>query len=62
MGVKNFGGVDFVDAKSPPTLEFQIDRISVYQLDSATNLSGKPMLGKFSRRHFARLAGRRLSD
>ena len=25
-------------AKSPATVEFQIDRISAYQLDSATNL------------------------
>jgi beta-glucanase (GH16 family) len=34
MGAKNFGGVGFVDAKSPDTVEFQIDRISAYQLDS----------------------------
>jgi hypothetical protein len=26
MGAKNFGGVGFVDAKSPATVEFQIDR------------------------------------
>jgi hypothetical protein len=38
MGAKNFEGVGFVDAKSPATVEFQIDRISAYQLDSATNL------------------------
>ena len=35
-GAENFGGVGFVDAKSPGALEFQIDRISTYQLDSAT--------------------------
>jgi hypothetical protein len=39
------GGMGFVDAKSPATVELQIDRISAYQLDSATNLGGKPMLG-----------------
>jgi hypothetical protein len=33
MGAKNFGGVGFVDAKSPAAVEFQIDRISGYQLD-----------------------------
>jgi beta-glucanase (GH16 family) len=38
MGAKNFEGVGFVDAKSPAAVEFQIDRISAYQLDSATNL------------------------
>jgi hypothetical protein len=38
MGAKNFEGVGFVDAKSPATVEFQIDRISAYQLDPATNL------------------------
>ena len=38
MGAKNFEGVGFVDAKSPATVEFQIDRISAYQLDSATSL------------------------
>jgi hypothetical protein len=37
MGAKNFDGVGFADAKSPATVEFQIDRISAYQLDSATN-------------------------
>jgi hypothetical protein len=30
--------VGFVDAKSPAAVEFQIDRISAYQFDSATNL------------------------
>jgi hypothetical protein len=38
MGAKNFEGVGFVDAKSPATVEFQIDRISAYQLDLAANL------------------------
>ena len=33
MGAKNFGGVGFVDAKSPAAVESQIDRISGYQLD-----------------------------
>ena len=32
MGAKNFEGVGFVDAKSPATVEFQIDRISVISL------------------------------
>jgi Glycosyl hydrolases family 16 len=41
MGAKDFGGVGFVDAKSPDTVEFQIDRISAYQLDSATDLKGE---------------------
>ncbi len=41
MGAKYFGGVGFVDAKSPDTVEFQIDRISAYQLDSATDLKGE---------------------
>ncbi len=35
MGSKVFGGVGFVDAQSPPTVEFQVDRISAYQLDAA---------------------------
>jgi hypothetical protein len=34
MGAKNFGGVGFVDAKSPATVEFEIDRVSAYQIDS----------------------------
>ena len=33
MGAKNFRGVGFVDAGSPATVEFQIDRISAYQID-----------------------------
>jgi beta-glucanase (GH16 family) len=33
MGAKDFKGVGFVDAESPDTVEFQIDRISAYQID-----------------------------
>ena len=33
MGAKLFGGVGFVDAQSPPVVEFQIDRISAYQIN-----------------------------
>jgi hypothetical protein len=33
MGSKVFGGVGFVDAQSPPVVEFQIDRVSAYQID-----------------------------
>jgi hypothetical protein len=33
MGSKNFQGVGFVDAESPVTVEFEIDRISAYQFD-----------------------------
>jgi beta-glucanase (GH16 family) len=33
MGSKYFQGVGFVDAESPLTVEFQIDRISAYQID-----------------------------
>jgi beta-glucanase (GH16 family) len=33
MGAKNFKGVGFVDANSPDTVAFEIDRISVYQID-----------------------------
>ena len=33
MGSKWFQGVGFVDAESPVTVEFQIDRISAYQID-----------------------------
>jgi hypothetical protein len=33
MGSKNFQGVGFVDAESPVTVEFEIDRISAYQID-----------------------------
>ena len=34
MGSKDFGGVGFVDVRSPDKVEFQIDRISAYQIDS----------------------------
>jgi beta-glucanase (GH16 family) len=34
MGSKNFQGVGFVDGESPDTVEFQIDRISAYQIDA----------------------------
>ena len=34
MGSKVFGGVGFVDAQSPPVVEFQIDRVSAYQIDA----------------------------
>jgi hypothetical protein len=34
MGSKNFQGVGFVDAESPLAVEFEIDRISAYQIDS----------------------------
>jgi beta-glucanase (GH16 family) len=33
MGSKNFQGVGFVDAESPVTVEFEIDRISAWQID-----------------------------
>jgi beta-glucanase (GH16 family) len=33
MGAKNFQGVGFVDGESPDRVEFQIDRISAYQID-----------------------------
>jgi beta-glucanase (GH16 family) len=33
MGAKYFGGVGFVDGESPNTVEFEIDRISAYQID-----------------------------
>ena len=33
MGSKYFGGVGAVDAESPVTVAFEIDRISVYQID-----------------------------
>ena len=33
MGSKFFGGVGFVDGESPNTVEFEIDRISAYQID-----------------------------
>jgi hypothetical protein len=38
MGAKDFEGVGFVDAKSPATVESQIDRISAYQLSTAPSL------------------------
>jgi hypothetical protein len=34
MGSKNFQGVGFVDGQSPNTVAFEIDRISVYQIDA----------------------------
>jgi len=34
MGSKFFQGVGFVDAESPATVEFEIDRISAYQFDT----------------------------
>lgn len=34
MGTKDFPGVGYVNAKSPEKVEFQIDRISAYQIDS----------------------------
>jgi beta-glucanase (GH16 family) len=34
MGSKNFQGVGFVGAESPATVEFEIDRISAYQIDA----------------------------
>jgi hypothetical protein len=34
MGSKYFEGAGFVDAESPVTIEFEIDRISAYQFDS----------------------------
>jgi beta-glucanase (GH16 family) len=33
MGAKYFKGVGLVDAESPDTVEFEIDRISAYQID-----------------------------
>jgi beta-glucanase (GH16 family) len=33
MGSKNFQGVGFVDGESPNTVEFEIDRITAYQID-----------------------------
>jgi beta-glucanase (GH16 family) len=33
MGSKVFGGVGFVDAQSPSVVEFQINRVSAYQID-----------------------------
>jgi beta-glucanase (GH16 family) len=33
MGAKNFKGVGLVDAESPDTVDFEIDRISAYQID-----------------------------
>ena len=34
MGAKNFEGVGFVDGKSPNVVEFEIDRISAWQIDT----------------------------
>jgi hypothetical protein len=33
MGSKFFGGVGVVDGESPVMVEFEIDRISAYQID-----------------------------
>jgi len=33
MGSKYFGGVGVVDGESPVMVEFEIDRISAYQID-----------------------------
>lgn len=33
MGSKHFEGVGFVDGESPVTVEFEIDRVSAYQID-----------------------------
>jgi beta-glucanase (GH16 family) len=34
MGAKYFQGVGFVDAETPDQVAFQVDRVSVYQIDS----------------------------
>jgi beta-glucanase (GH16 family) len=34
MGAKSFEGVGFVDGESPNVVEFEIDRISAYQIDT----------------------------
>jgi len=34
MGAKNFEGVGFVDGESPNVVEFEIDRISAYQIEA----------------------------
>jgi beta-glucanase (GH16 family) len=34
MGAKYFGGVGFVDGETPDVVEFEIDRISAYQIDA----------------------------
>jgi hypothetical protein len=33
MGSKYFGGVGVIDGESPVMVEFEIDRISAYQID-----------------------------
>jgi beta-glucanase (GH16 family) len=33
MGAKNFQGVGFVDGESPNTVAFEVDRVTVYQID-----------------------------
>jgi hypothetical protein len=33
MGAKYFQGVGFVDAETPGSVAYQIDRVSVYQID-----------------------------
>jgi hypothetical protein len=34
MGAKYFKGVGFVDSETPNPVAFEIDRVSVYQIDS----------------------------
>ena len=34
MGAKYFGGVGVVDGESPDVVDFEIDRISAYQIDT----------------------------
>jgi hypothetical protein len=34
MGAKDFPGVGFIDGESPNTVAFEIDRISVFQIDT----------------------------
>ncbi len=41
MGAKYFGGVGFVSPQSPDRVEFQIDRISAYQIDSGAKATGE---------------------
>jgi hypothetical protein len=54
MGAKLFGGVGFIDAQSPPVVEFRIDRISAYQIDpgdgTAENADGEQLPRQSRRR------------
>ena len=36
MGSKWFGGIGVIDGESPQMVEFEIDRISVYQIDPSS--------------------------